>query len=405
MKRLIIPLISFIIFISILAYIQIYSCSNLNETTFLLENKQQELSDKSTNAKINDEAKNVSIPKSINKEIVNIDGLPEPINMDKTNWQSDKIRYVKANDKNSFNTIQQAIDSAKDGDIVLVANGIYRGEGNVNIDFKGKAITVKSENGPKNCIIDCEAKIGTRGFTFRNKETGNSIVDGFTIKNGNNSGEYPNTSGGGIYCASASPIIRNNIIINNSALNGGGIFSDGKAAPIIENNIIANNLALREGGGILLSYANSVIRNNIIARNTSRVGSGLWLAFCSVKLINNTIADNTVIIEKESLGCVIVCSLSNLEIVNTIVWNEDVPKVTPIIFGGNTEFNISHSVIQGGRENITINGGQVIWGDSNIDTNPMFINVQKGRYQLSEDSPFIRTNIGAFIRTDQIYQR
>ena len=91
MKRLIIPLISFIIFILILAYIQINSGSNLNEITFHSGDKQQELSDKSCKAKINNEAKNVSIPKSINKEIVNIDSLPKPINTDKTNWQSDKI--------------------------------------------------------------------------------------------------------------------------------------------------------------------------------------------------------------------------------------------------------------------------------------------------------------------------
>ena len=46
------------------------------------------------------------------------------------------------------------------------------GEGNRGIDFSGKAITVRSENGPENCIIDCN---GTeeelhRGFFFQSGE-------------------------------------------------------------------------------------------------------------------------------------------------------------------------------------------------------------------------------------------
>ena len=48
-----------------------------------------------------------------------------------------------------FSTIQEAIDAAVDGDAVLVAPGTYTGDGNRDIDFKGKAITVRSENGPR----------------------------------------------------------------------------------------------------------------------------------------------------------------------------------------------------------------------------------------------------------------
>jgi len=80
-------------------------------------------------------------------------------------------------------TIQDGIDAASNGDTVLVAADTYTGDGNKNLDFGGKAITVRSENGPETCIIDCEGS--GRGFHFHSGENPNSVVDGFKIINGN----------------------------------------------------------------------------------------------------------------------------------------------------------------------------------------------------------------------------
>ena len=111
---------------------------------------------------------------------------------------ANRIIHVDNNGPGDFNNIQAAIDDANDGDTILVADGTYTGDGNRDIDFKGKAITLKSQNGPKTCIIYCQGKyywlIGEktstlvdephRGFLFSNNENASSIIDGFTVTNG-----------------------------------------------------------------------------------------------------------------------------------------------------------------------------------------------------------------------------
>ena len=115
-----------------------------------------------------------------------------------------------------YPTIQAGIDAAVDRDIVLVADGNYVGPGNKDLDFKGKAITVQSENGPESCVIDMQGN--GRGFYFHSGETKSSVLSGFTITNGR--ADY----GGGIRCSS-EPTITNCIIIGNTAVrSGGGIF-------------------------------------------------------------------------------------------------------------------------------------------------------------------------------------
>ncbi|MBM3242726.1 hypothetical protein FJZ31_41225 [Candidatus Poribacteria bacterium] len=167
-------------------------------------------------------------------------------------------------------TIQAGIDAAKDGDTVLVADGTWTGPGNKDLDFKGKAITVTSENGAENCIIDCEGD--GRGFYFHSGETNKSVVSGFTITNGS-----PNDgNGGGIYCYESSPTIINNIVEENSVSRGGGgiccIFSDAT----IQNNEISRNSSSNTGGGIACVDGSSpTIQNNKINGNSAEWGGAI----------------------------------------------------------------------------------------------------------------------------------
>lgn len=182
-------------------------------------------------------------------------------------------------------TIQAGIDLATDGDEVIVADGVYTGAGNRDIDFTGKAITVRSEHGAQQCIIDCQAThLDThRGVLFRSGETAAAVLEGFTIRNGRLEGDQ----GGGIRCDGSSPTIANCIITDCSAVGyggdiccagGGGIYTAG-GNPTIVNCLLFDNHAVSAGGGIACGSGHALVVGCTIENNTtlySGSGGGIW---------------------------------------------------------------------------------------------------------------------------------
>jgi predicted outer membrane repeat protein len=142
-----------------------------------------------------------------------------------------------------YRTIQAAIDAAQPGGTIWVADGTYSGSGNRGIDFEGKAIAVRSENGPEKCTINGRRR--NYGFVFRNGESADSILDGFTISNGGRT-----DFGGGIQCFSSSPTITDCILTNNAAdRRGGGIYCS-LSSPAIEACTFLGNTAEEQGGAL-----------------------------------------------------------------------------------------------------------------------------------------------------------
>ena len=218
-----------------------------------------------------------------------------------------------------YPTIQAAINKAQTGDTVLVANGTYTGSGNKDLDFGGKAITVRSLNGAEWTIIDCEGS--GRGFYFHSGEKSSSVVDGFTITNGSA------TPGVGIYCElNSSPTITNNIITGN----GVGIWNDSYSSPTITNNIITDNFY-----GIYNLISSPTITNNTITGNND---SGIYNYFSSSPTITNNIITNNV-----------VYGIYNLISSPTIDYND--------VWGNTTNYSGCSP------------------GDGNISKDPLFLNI------------------------------
>jgi parallel beta-helix repeat protein len=178
-----------------------------------------------------------------------------------------------------------------------VADGTYAGDGDRDIDFHGKAITLKSENGPENCIIDCNATQNAphRGFYLHSGEDANSAIIGFTITNGWARTEcdprppWPcNRFGGGIYCKESSPTISHCRIESNWAWVGAGIHCVA-SNPVITYCTIAGNRAFNYGGGIGIYSSNPIISNCTLTNNFSSNEGGGIITYNSNQELTNCI--------------------------------------------------------------------------------------------------------------------
>jgi hypothetical protein len=259
-----------------------------------------------------------------------------------------------------FASIQGAIDASSDGDLIIVRPGTYV----ENIDFLGKAITLKSELGPCDTIIDGN-KSGSV-VTFKNGEVQDSILDGFTLTNGSGTWGPPSGGQGGTWVA------------------GGGIYCDG-ADPIITNNIIAVNTAetmvgSNKGGGISCFASNPIITNNIFHDNWARGGShstghggAIYCEDSSPTITNNTLTWN-----QSQFGGGISCSNSFPIITNTIIW-KNFASHCPEISGSVTEVTYC---------NVKDGSGQPWFGEGCIDAKPCFLDsYSQGDFHILQFSP------------------
>jgi len=337
-----------------------------------------------------------------------------------------------------YDTIQEGIDAAVDGDTVLVAAGTYF----EHIDFKGKAICVTGESKPEVTVI--HGNQAGSVVTFAQGEDRNSVLDGFTITNGGGK------NGGGIFCDGASPTLTHNIIVENLGWYGAGIYCS-NASPLIKGNIITENTVVgsyggggicclqsfaqiadnlislnsadystADGGGIMCFLSSDTIVNNVITEN-SAVFYGGGISYCaehggSVTIANNIIHDNYssykgggIYLSGNFIPLIVNCTIVKNyaksrggglciygskypQIFNSIFWENVSPNMGAELFIGvrasPSHILISHSLVQGGLSKVYVDGSTLEWGENMIEGDPLFAN-PANNYHLTHFSPCI----------------
>jgi len=243
-----------------------------------------------------------------------------------------------------FTTIQGAINAAIDNDLILVSPGTYA----ESITFAGKNIRVQSTGGAAVTIIDGTGQ-NNSVVRFVNGEGINSVLDGFTVRNGVGK---PGASrlGGGILIENSTPRIENCIIMHNTATFGAGVYANAAFTNSrFTNCVIARNTASNQGGGVYHVFSSIVYRNCTIVLNVANGTGpgnkgGAWYNGSS------------------SVG----------RFANGIMWGN-----TPDQFGGGGPV-VVYSLVEGGTP-----------GTGNISGNPLFVSVPGNNFRLQPGSPCI----------------
>jgi len=290
---------------------------------------------------------------------------------------------VKADGNGDYATIQSAIDAAINGDVVILQPGTYTGNGNRDIDFKGKAITVRGATGdPNDCIVDCQGTAGEphRGFNFVSGEDSNSILESLTITNGYGHWEdvrgdgYTYPAGGGVFCKTSSPSISNCIFNSNDSTSyrsiyGSGICSCYNSNPIINNCNMTSDVANSTPSLIIYNYQSSpTIINSTIGNNS---GIGIYNYYNSNSYISNCIINN-------NSGGGIFNKYSDPNINNCAITNNSTSHHGGGIYNNNSNPRINNCVIS--NNSADTGGGIYNYESSPTITNCTIINNSASDY-------------------------
>ena len=328
---------------------------------------------------------------------------------------------------------QTAFDSnfIDDGDTIKVYPGLYRG----HFQFLDKDVTIRSITIPEITLFGGLNEIGSvveinggklKGLTIIGGEAlygagiwakGNTVIQDCIIRNNRakedinaNLQIYPNGMGGGVYLQDEAQMIESRVTRNFSNREGGGVITDGNNK-IIRCKIDKNKIFARFPGnsfnsaGIHQAEGTLIIRNSIIRRNeTTGSGGGLGVG-------DYTEVYNSLFIKNRATsggGGILISSAGTADIINCVLYKNMSSVNSGGWWGGS---NFSGSIVMLGAMSV-INtiawqnlGGndtrlypqnsiytdtdefQFVSGEGNLNEDPMFVDSNRGNFELELNSP------------------
>ncbi len=175
-------------------------------------------------------------------------------------------------------------DNTGGGAIAYTAT-VTGGEFNNNVGNGGLAAEVLTVSGAR--FISNTAYEG--GGVYVNQS---AVIINATFEDNRCTGDY--CGGGGLHAAQYFPgalTVSNTIFVNNSAYDGGGVFSYNKSITV-ENSSLISNTAHNHGGGIWVRDSSLVMRDTQVISNSANNGGGGAFAYNEATVVNSRFENN-----------------------------------------------------------------------------------------------------------------
>lgn len=320
-----------------------------------------------------------------------------------------------------YDSLQKAFDSKfiDDGDTIKVFPGLYQG----HFEFLDKNAVIRAVITPEITLLAAASGIGSV-VTINN-----GVLDGFTVTGGRalagggvhasgtaiirncivrknravidedaNIQIYPNGMGGGMYLQDDAQLVDTRVTRNVSSREGAGVLTDGNNSIItctIDNN---NTMMWNSGAGLYQQEGQLLIRNTKFKRNITNSMGGAIIINGTTEIYNCLFEKNKssqgggLIIGETGNANIVNCvfyknwtfstnysgaivNFGEVAIINTIVWNNYGEKDYKF-YPNYSEYTLSDEF-------------RLFLGVGNLKLNPLFMNINKGDYHLSTNSPCV----------------
>lgn len=308
-------------------------------------------------------------------EVVQTSGTAAPLSTFRRNGVDLQLTGQDSSIVGPGGLIQGYIDAADPGDVVIVQAGNYNENltlrSDVSVRGAGYASTILTGLGSGDVVSAVSVT--------------NSQFEGFTITGSGNAG-----GDAGVSINGGNVLFSNNRIANN--LNGVQIV--GFSSAILRNNVIENNGNAANGVvEYALSCLNStpLIANNLIVNND---GNGIYIARVTsngAQIINNTVSDN--------LNDGLYCLVDTQPIVKNNIFSGNANGITATT-GASPRNSFNNVWGNSGLEYRSVAPGNVTVGLGDISADPLFNSASTPPYTLLEGSPCIDTGDPATVYRD-----